>query len=1290
MIRLKTAWYSLRYDFLAILFVVLAALLTAALNPFSKYPLLAFFYAAVVLSAWYGGTRSGIVATISSYLIFNYFFTPPFYSLGLKSVDEIIRFTVFVLVSLLIGSLNANLKTTRQKLERQVQVLGESETRYRALTENIPQIIWFADADGAIEYLNQTWYDYTGLSYINSLGWKWQQVIHPEDLPFVLQQWASAVEQGNLLEIESRLKGKDGDYHWHITRAVPVLDGKGVIQRWFGSTTDIHEQKQIQQILYQQEQERSRLLLELEEKQQRLQAVLEQMPAGLIIADISGKLLLGNPQVEQIWRRSFLAVESIEQYREYQGFHLDGRPYSPHEWPLARSISTGEVVVNEEIKFLRGDGTKGWMLVNSAPILDSKGEITAGMVTFHDITERKQVQEALRESEERFRQMAETIDDVFWVSTIIPGDYQVLYVSPAYATLWGHPCESLYSNPYGWVESIHPEDQPRVREEFFERSLHSNKDVEYRIVRPDGSIRWIRDRSFPILDANGKIYRQVGVAEDITDRKQTEIAFKESQALFASFMQHMPGSTYIKDAQGKYVYVNQVGANLVGREIAGVIGKTDFDLLSIAVAHKIYECDRAILQNNQPVELQESFPQGNAERHFVTYKFPFIDETGRKMLAGMSFDVTEQKRLEKALKVSETKFQRLVDANIIGVVVANSTHIIEANDLFLQMLGYTPDDVKNGNLRWRDITPPEYWHLDEQGVVELQTTGKCTPFIKEYIRQDGSRVPILLGATILEECPLTWLCFVLDLTPQQQAETALRQSEERFRLAAQAVAGIVYDWNLQTGFVYRSEGLYRVVGYHPEEVPQTETWWAERVHPEDLAACQPIWLAISTGNHDRYSVEYRVRHQDGHWVYLWDQGYMIRDQDGRIVRVVGSSTDISDRKRAEVERMELLAREQLARTKAEEANRIKDEFLAVLSHELRSPLNPILGWSKLLRSRQLDQATVKNALETIERNAKLQTKLIDDLLDVSRILRGKLTLKTNPVNLVSIIADALETVRLAAEAKSLEIQTLVDDVGIVLGDAARLQQVVWNLLSNAVKFTPSGGEIIIKLTKIDSQAQLQVIDTGIGIDSQFLPHIFDYFRQADSSITRNFGGLGLGLAIVRHLVELHGGTIIAESSGQGQGAKFTVQLPLQEQNNTEKLENQDSDFTALCLANVRIITVDDDADTRDYITCALKQAGAEVLVATSAAEVLEIIRQSQIDILLADIGMPDIDGYSLMRQIRELPPAQGGNIPAIALTAYTRESDQQQAILAGFQQHISKPVDPFELAQVIANLLRQK
>ena len=674
MLKLRATWDSWRYDLIAILLTVLAALCTAALAPFLQNTY-TFFYAAVALSAWYGGIRPGIVATISAYILLQYFLIPPLYSFKITDFSEIIRLAVFVLVSLLIGSLNANLKASQQKLEKNLQALGESEARYRVLTENIPQVIWFAGADGSVEYLNQRWYEYTGLNPAESLGWKWQQVVHPEDLSFVVEQWAGALECENILEIESRLRGRDGSYRWHITRAAPVLDADGVTRRWFSSATDIHEYKQIQQTLHQQEQERSQLLLELETQQKQLATVVQQMPAGLVIAEApSGKLLLANPQVEQIWRHPFVPAKKIEEYQAYQGFHADGTAYSPHQWPLARSITKGEVVVNEEISFLRGDGTRGVMLVNSAPIRDQQGQITAGVVTLYDISERKQAQEALRESEERFRQMAERIEDAFWISSNVQGEYKILYVSPAYESIWGSSCESLYANPYGWIEAIHPEDRQRVREERKRRSPQANLVTEYRVVRPDGSMRWIRDRTFPILDENGGSYRLVGVAEDITERKQTELALQESQALFTRFMQHMPGCAYIKDEQGKYVYVNPTVTKLLGLELNQIIGLTDFDLVPASAAQQLHENDQAILSLNQPVELMETVPRNDEVHYWITFKFPFTDTAGRRLLAGMSFDMTERKHLEDALKASEKRFRCLVDANIIGVIVANSEY----------------------------------------------------------------------------------------------------------------------------------------------------------------------------------------------------------------------------------------------------------------------------------------------------------------------------------------------------------------------------------------------------------------------------------------------------------------------------------------------------------------------------------------------------------------------------------------------------------------------------------------
>jgi len=376
-----------------------------------------------------------------------------------------------------------------------------------------------------------------------------------------------------------------------------------------------------------------------------------------------------------------------------------------------------------------------------------------------------------------------------------------------------------------------------------------------------------------------------------------------------------------------------------------------------------------------------------------------------------------------------------------------------------------------------------------------------------------------------------------------------------------------------------------------------------------------------------------------------------------------------------------------SREEAEAANRIKDEFLAVLSHELRSPLNPILGWSRLLQNGKLDEAKAKQAVNIIERNAKLQVELIEDLLDISRILQGKLSLTSSPINLASVIKGAIETVRLAAEANSIRIEVNLDgEIGLVSGDSTRLQQVMWNLLSNAVKFTPTGGLVEIRLEQVGNQAQISVSDTGKGISPDFIPYVFDYFRQADSATTRKFGGLGLGLAIVRHLVELHGGTIHAESQGEGMGATFTLKLPLLP---TQLTVNPDSPLLELSLGlhGIQVLVVDDDTDTREFVAFLLEQAGARVITAVSALEALQVFTQSPPDILLSDIGMPDMDGYMLMRQIRALPPDQGGKIPAIALTAYAGEIDEKRALKVGFQRHISKPVDPDNLIRAIVNLI---
>jgi PAS domain S-box-containing protein len=790
-----------------------------------------------------------------------------------------------------------------------------------------------------------------------------------------------------------------------------------------------------------------------------------------------------------------------------------------------------------------------------------------------EIAKRQQLEVIFKESEQRLRLALDVSQMGLWDWNILTN--KVIW-SENYELLFGL-IPSSFDGPYETFQKcVYPEDKQSVMQGLG-HALAQKTDYndEFRIVRSDQSVHWISAKGKFIYNEQGQAVRMIGVCMETTVCKQAEEStrelttqVKEQANILNAILTASVDHIYIFNRRGRYQYISHDAATILGFKPQDIIGKSLQELdLPTDIVKQVENQLQAVMKTGQPIKDECKHVTANGV-HYYEYILTPLRNLNRSIegVITVSRDITEHKRAEKSLRESEARFRRLFESNLIGVAFWNlDGFIIDANDAFLQLAGYTRDEFATLGVNWKELTPVEYKHLDDRAISEVQATGVSKIYEKEYIHRNGKRVPIVLGVALLDDSQDNGVAFLLDIT---------------------------------------------------------------------------------------------------------------------------------DRKLAENECDRLLECERTARQQAEIANKIKDEFLAVLSHELRTPLNPILGWSKMLRTRKFDEQTTHRALETIERNAKLQTQLIEDLLDVSRILQGKLNLNICPVNLVMVVEAALETVRLAAEANSIQIQTIFDvSLGQVMGDPNRLQQVVWNLLSNAVKFTPTGGRVEIRLTEVGNQIQIQVSDTGKGINPDFLPYVFDYFRQADGTTTRTFGGLGLGLAIVRKVVEMHGGKVQAESPGEGLGATFSVELPLlvrSEQVRHEENKSSNSEPESSLLSKTQVLVVDDEPDIRDLVSFILQDYGVTVTAVSSAQEALQALSESIPDVLISDIGMPKTDGYMLMREVRSLSPEQGGHVPAIALTAYAGEMNQQQALAAGFQMHISKPVDPDVLVKAIVNLIEPK
>ena len=806
----------------------------------------------------------------------------------------------------------------------------------------------------------------------------------------------------------------------------------------------------------------------------------------------------------------------------------------------------------------------------------------------------------------------------------------------------------------------------------------------------------------PLLSMLEATSRQV---EQFTRRKHVEDEVRRSQARLAAVVDTALDCIIGMDHQGRVTEWNPAAEQTFGYSRDQVLGQ---EMAGLIIPPALRERHRAGLSRylatgDGPVlgrRFEITAVRSDGSEFPVELTIIRLPGEEPPAFTGHIRDITEAKRAQEARRMSEFRWQRLVEQSPLSTqIFAPDGTIRQVNAAWERLWGVTPADLPGYNILHDE-------QLVQRGMMPLfrrAFAGEAVTIEPIAYAVDRGRFagqPRWCGAYVypvkddtgrIEEVVLVHN----DVTEQRVVEEALRESEERLRAIFQQTEAGIAQVDLEGRFVLANDRYVQIVGRSRDELPTLRM--QDITHPDDLPHnLALLQRAVSDGT--PFVIEKRYVRPDGSHVWVSNSVSVTRGADGKPNGVVAATVDITARRRAETEREQLLESERAARLEAERASRMKDEFLATLSHELRTPLNAILGWSQVLASGSRDDDDLVKGLRTIERNARAQTQIIEDLLDMSRIVSGKVRLDVQRVDLGELVRLAVETAKPSAEAKGIRLQAVLDPhAGPVSGDPNRLQQVFWNLLSNAVKFTPKGGRIQVLLERLNSDVEVSVIDTGEGIRPEFLAHVFDRFRQGDSTTTRAHGGLGLGLSIVKQLVELHGGSVRAKSAGIDHGATFVVTLPLTvlhpepEPAAERRHPRAPQSFVTLpddCveIAGVKVLVVDDEPDARALIKRLLDDCGAEVITAASAAEALDRVRTERPHVLVSDVGMPGEDGYSLIRRVRALGAEHGGNVPAVALTAYARSEDRTRSILAGFQMHVAKPIEASELIAVVATL----
>jgi PAS domain S-box-containing protein len=1146
---------------------------------------------AVAVSTALGGIGPGLLSSVLGAMASAYWLLEPHHELAVAAPADRVFLLFIILAGVGVGALGARLRRTAELTSAREEVARHQAESYRRAIETTQDLLW--DWDFRTDHV--AWSD--GIARI--FGWKdaangtdtswWNERIHPDDRERVHAEYQAILERGeSFWAVGYRFQRADGSYAEVLDRGGWAMrDEGGEVVRLVGAIRDVTEHRHAEQAR--------------RESEAKYLAIFERNMVPMCIRHQDGRIVEANDAYLRLTRHT---REDLRAGRiSWSAFTLPGE-IDRDERAMQEVRENGTCTPYEKIYALP-DGRRVPVLIGISRLDDVADRRIAFVL---DLSDLKRAEESLRESELRFRQLAENIRDVFWVMDLAAR--RVIYASPAYEQIWGMSCEALYADYRVWEHTIYPEDREHAATALLETVRQGFIDEEYRFFTADGQLRWARHRAFPIADDSGKVYRIAGIAEDITERRQAEV----TQQFLVDLAERMSRS---------------------GSPTAVI------DLVTSAVAEHLAVARCAFC------ELEAGGEHLRIEREFCR---------GLPALVG-------------TIPMSSIREQVVADKRI-GRVVTSSDMTADPR---------APS-------RWQECCREH--GIRALAAVPLLRNGSFTAML--WVGSDRARTwadaEVALLRTVAERA---WLAVenarfleqtLAALRERDASLRALQDSDMRLELALEAARVGIYDHDLTTDSMICSPGYAVLFGRALGTFARCGTELRRVMHPEDLPRVEHN-LAVAIAQRQQFHCEYRVTWPDGSIHWLEGRGRLFYEDEGkdaRAVRMLGVLVDTTDRKAMEAERALLLAREQAARAAAESASRAKDEFLAMLSHELRNPLNAIGTAVAVLAQLGDRDALLVRARDVIDRQLRLLAGLVDELLDVARVTSGKIVLHRRPFDLGHAVAR-----HLAARASPGHRITAALEPVWIEGDETRIEQIIGNLVTNAIKYTPEGGSISVKVRPEGEHALLIVQDTGIGIPGDMLLRIFDLFTQGHRELDRSQGGLGIGLTLVKRLVELHGGSIDAASDGPGYGSTFTVRLA---RIPAPALAVPAAPAPPAARASRRVLIVEDNADSREMLRAIVELAGHEVEVAGDGPKGVESALTIRPQVALVDVGLPGFDGYEVARRIRATEP--GRDMVLLALTGYGQDADRRAAMDAGFDHHLVKPVEAAVLLGLLAGAKR--